>query len=224
MKFSIQKGWQTQRRVNESHSPWLEQFSWQTEEREWRVKLKLRSNNIPGAHYRQITNITLQRQNSQWQLRILEIWPVSPLCHYLTIIFFKVQRSNQLWPHDLPEAGSSKWASSKHNCYIATTSFCSIFFLMSSFLCLCVSYKLLVRHSLTVSTRRALKMRKSFFCLRSLLRRPSATLRPDRGGRPGPPDTRKTKRVLRRNKLLTYIITAIQQDKSRKSHFSLFHC
>lgn len=32
MKFSIQKGWQTQRRVNESHSPWLEQFSWQTVE------------------------------------------------------------------------------------------------------------------------------------------------------------------------------------------------
>lgn len=52
-------------------------------------------------------------------------------------------------------------------------------------------------YSLTVSTRRALKMRKSFFCLRSLLRRPSATLRPDSGGRPGPPDTRKTKRVLR---------------------------
>lgn len=30
MKFSIQKGWHTQRRVKESHSPWLEQFSWQT--------------------------------------------------------------------------------------------------------------------------------------------------------------------------------------------------
>lgn len=49
---------------------------------------------------------------------------------------------------------------------------------------------------LTVSTRRALKMRKSFFCLRSLLRRLSATLRPDSGGRPGPPDTKRTSRVL----------------------------
>lgn len=41
-------------------------------------------------------------------------------------------------------------------------------------------------------------MRKSFFCLCSLLRSPVATLWPGSGERPGPPDTKNTKRVLRK--------------------------
>lgn len=77
-------------------------------------------------------------------------------------------------------------------------------------------------YSLTVSTRRALKMRKSFFCLRSLLRRPSATLRPDSGGRPGPPDTRKTKRVLRMEEEGGKQTNKLSKDNSSSVH-SWFH-
>ena len=43
MKFSIQKGWHTHLRVNESHSPWFEQFSWQTaESARWKERKKER--------------------------------------------------------------------------------------------------------------------------------------------------------------------------------------
>ena len=50
IKFSIQKGWQTQLRVNESQSPWLEQFNWQTAGGEGTILTNLMQTNKTHVH------------------------------------------------------------------------------------------------------------------------------------------------------------------------------